>query len=70
MEENFPDEPCGADEVPILLLAFTFVCGCCVVDGWVVQCGFCGDCIGGDAGEFVVLVDTKNVAEESVVVCY
>jgi hypothetical protein len=68
LEENFSDEPRGADEIPILLLAFTFVCRHCVVDGWVIQHSFRGDCVGGDAGEFVVLVDTKYVAEESVVV--
>jgi hypothetical protein len=44
------------------------MCGCRVVDGWVVRHGFCGDRIGGDAGEFLVLVDTEYVAEESVVV--
>jgi hypothetical protein len=70
LEETFPDGPCGANEVPILLLAFTFVCGHCVVDGWVVRCGFRRDCIGGDAGEFLVLVVTKYVPEKSVVVCH
>ncbi len=69
MEETFPYEPRGADEVPILLLAFTIVCGCLVVDGWVVQCRFCGVFLGEDAGEFIVLVNTKYVAKESVVVC-
>jgi hypothetical protein len=47
----------------------TFMCGCCIVDGWVVRCRFLQDHIGGNTGEFVVLVDTKYVAEETVVVC-
>jgi hypothetical protein len=38
-----------------------------VVDGWAVQCGFCRDCVGGYAGEFVLLVDAKDVTKESVV---
>jgi hypothetical protein len=46
------------------------MCGHCVIDGWVVQHGFHGDHVGRDAGEVVVLVDTKYVAKESVVVCY
>ncbi len=45
------------------------MCGCRVVDGWVIQCGLCGDCVGGDAGEFVVLVDIEYVAKESISVC-
>ncbi len=69
MEETFPDESCGADEIPILLLAFTFVCGHHAVDGWVVHHGCHRDHVGGDAGEFVVLVDTKYVPKESIVVC-
>jgi hypothetical protein len=69
LEEIIPDEPRSADEVPILLLAFTFVCGRRIVDGWVIQCGFCQDCVGGIASEFVLLVDTEYVAKESVVVC-
>ncbi len=56
------------DEVPILLLAFPFVCGHHVVDGWIVQCGFHEDCVGGYAGEFIVLVNTKEVSKESVAV--
>ncbi len=68
--ETFPDEPRGADEIPILLLAFMFVCGHHIVDGWAVQRGCHRDCVGGDAGEFVVLIDTEYVTKESVVFCY
>ncbi len=69
MEETFPYEPHGVDEVPILLLAFMFACGHPVVNGWVVQRGFLRDHVGGDAGEFLVLVHTKYVTKESIVVC-
>ena len=41
----------------------------CIVNGWVVQYGFRRDPIGVNAGEVVVLVDAKDVAEKSVVVC-
>ncbi len=67
MEETLPDKPRSADEVPILLLAFLFVCGHHVVDRWVVQHGLREDCVGEYADEFVVLVDTEDVIEESVV---
>jgi hypothetical protein len=69
LEETFPNEARSADEVPILLLVFTLVCGRHVVERWVVQHRFHGDHIGGDASEFVVLVDTKYVAKESIVIC-
>jgi hypothetical protein len=69
-QETFPDEARGADEVPILLFAFGFMCGHFVVDGLVIQRRFSRDLVGGDVGEFVVLVNTKYVTVESVVVCY
>jgi hypothetical protein len=69
LEETFPDKPHSGDEVSILLLAFTFVCGHRVDDEWVVQHGFRRDCVGGDAGEVIVLVDTEYVSKESIVIC-
>ncbi len=63
MEETLLYEPRGADEVPILLFALPFVREGCIVDGWVIGCWFRRDRVSVNAGEVLVLVDAKDVAE-------
>ena len=65
-EETLADEPRGADELPFFFTTLTLVGGRGVGDGGVVRCGFRWDDVRVDSGEFFVLVLSKDVGEEAV----
>ena len=67
-KEPFSDEPRRANEVPFLLLMLALVGERGIRDGGIVRRRFIGDDVRVDAGELVVLVGTKDVAKQTVVV--
>jgi hypothetical protein len=66
--ETLEDEPRCANEVPVFLFALALVGERGVHDGRIVRRRFVGDGVYGDGGEFVVLIGTKDVTKQTIVV--
>ena len=67
-KETLADEPRCVNEVPVFLFALALVGERGVRDGGIVQRRFVGDGVCVDGGEFVLLIGTKDVTKQTIVV--
>ena len=67
-KETLADEPRCANKVPVFLFALALVGERGVRDGGIVRRRFVGDGICVDGGEFVLLIGTKDVTKQTIVV--